>query len=412
VGDQAERRSAELDDAVIKAVRRRLGIPKRNRQRPHNEFVTLDAVRHFALGYGDDNPLWCDQDYGRTSVWGDVVAPPMFPTSAGIPVPVTWTLEEQEAMAGGDPLAGLGQNMCGERWVFLRPVQPGAQLTKSESIDAAELKRSAFGGGLGALVSHRVEFRSKGGDGGLVSVRYLDFWHTQRERSGAAGKYRDIEPTSYTPASLAELDRLYEEEAVRGPEPRPWESVEVGDSLGTIAKGPLTLTDIITYHVAIGWGGGYGGGTGKVAYNNRKRIPKFYIPNAQGVPDSAQRCHWDSAWAQHLGHPAAYDYGAMRTNWMIHLITNWMGDSGWLWKLSAAVTKFNYVADAHRISGAVTGVRGGSGTGEVELSIEGSNQRGETTCRATATVLLGLSGARTPALPDPEVLDVPQAAAP
>ena len=37
-----------LDDACIEAVRRRIGIPMRNRQRPHNEQVTEDALRHFA----------------------------------------------------------------------------------------------------------------------------------------------------------------------------------------------------------------------------------------------------------------------------------------------------------------------------------------------------------------------------
>ena len=52
---------------------------------------------------------------------------------------------------------------------------------------------------------------------------------------------------------------------------------------------------------------------------------------------SAQRCHWDDEWAQRMGHPAAYDYGVMRTNWMAHLVTDWMGDDAWIWKVSAAV---------------------------------------------------------------------------
>ena len=163
--------------------------------------------------------------------------------------------------------------------------------------------------------------------------------------------------------------------------------MRVGDDLGTIAKGPLTLTDIITYHIAIGWGG-YGGGTGKVAYKNRKRIPKFYPPNEYGIPDSAQRCHWEDAWAQHLGHPAG-----LRLRSHAHQLDGAPGDQldgddGWLWKMSAAVMKFNYLGDAHRVSGSVTAVRRTPSTAEVDVAIEGRNQRGITTCRATATMLL------------------------
>jgi len=200
---------------------------------------------------------------------------------------------------------------------------------------------------------------------------------------------------------------------VRGSTPRPWESVQVGDDVGTIAKGPLTLTDVITYHIGIGWGG-YGGGTGRVAYKNRQRVPRFYTPNELGVPDSAQRCHWEDAWARHMGHPAAYDYGAMRTNWMVHLVTDWMGDDAWLWKMSAAVLKFNYMGDAHLVRGTVSAVRQVEGRHEVDVDIEGRNQRGVVTCRATATVLLpsGSSPAGPVQLPPADLGDVPPATAP
>jgi len=167
---------------------------------------------------------------------------------------------------------------------------------------------------------------------------------------------------------------------------------------------------MITYHIGIGWGG-YGGGTGKVAYKNRRRVPRFYPPNEFGIPDSAQRCHWEDAWAQHLGHPAAYDYGAMRTNWMAHLITNWAGDAGWLWKMSAAVTKFNYLGDGHLVSGSVIGTRRTGAGAEVDVRVEGRNQRGEVSCWATGTVLLP-TGDGPVAIPPPDLADVPPPVAP
>src|SRR3546814_17053239 len=76
-----------------------------------------------------------------------------------------------------------------------------------------------------------------------------------------------------------------------------------------MAKGPLTETDMIVFHA-----GGYGfvhyaPCSNRIAFKNRRRIAPFYVKNEYGIPDVAQRVHWDSAWAQAIGNPMAYDYG-------------------------------------------------------------------------------------------------------
>ena len=40
--------------------------------------VTRDAVRHFAWGIGDNNPLWLQPEYARESPYQDLLAPPSF----------------------------------------------------------------------------------------------------------------------------------------------------------------------------------------------------------------------------------------------------------------------------------------------------------------------------------------------
>lgn len=396
-----------LDEATIAALQRRIGItrPSRGAGRGHIEIVNTDAIRHFALAYGDDNPLYCDPEHAASSVWGGPIAPPLFGAIAGRAERSQLSADDAAAFKG-DPLAGLGQVLCGDRWVFLRPIRPGADIVKRQCLDSATLRSSAFGGGVGALVSHRVEIRDAA-DGDLYGLRFIDFWHTERSRSGSAGKYRDVPRPHYRASDLAALDALYENEEVRGVDTRRWEDVAVGDSLGPIAKGPLTLTDMITYHTAIGWGG-LGGGTSKVAYQNRKRVPKLYTLNSLGIPDTSQRCHWDSECAIELGHPAPYDYGQMRGNWMVHLLTNWMGDGGWIWTLSTVVTRFNYLGDSHRISGRVSAVRRVGDLGAVDVDVEGVNQRGETTCRASATLVLPVGSAETPAMPALDDTAVPE----
>jgi hypothetical protein len=111
-----------------------------------------------------------------------------------------------------------------------------------------------------------------------------------------------------------------------------------------------------------------------------------------------------------MGHPAAYDYGVMRTNWMVHLVTDWMGDDAWIWKLSASVRKFNYLGDAHVVTGSISEVDPEAGT--VTVSVSGENQRGEVTCDARIVVLLPPSSGAHAVIPDYDPSQVPEASAP
>jgi acyl dehydratase len=396
----------DLDEATIAAVRRRIGIPFRRTSRALNEVSSTDSFRHFARGYGDDNPLYTEPEYARASVWQSPIAPPIYPMSAGVMRSTNWTPDEAAEMSGGDPLAGIGQYMCGERWVFHRPVRAHDVLFRHQSIHSADLRESSFGGGEGALVSHRVTWEDD--EGSPFAHRFLDFWHADRRGSRNAGKYLGLERTHYSDDAVAHIDSMYAAETRQGSAQRSIESVSVGDSIGEIVKGPLAVTDIICWHMGIGMGE-YGVGALKLGYLNRLRVPGFYQKNDYGIWDVAQRCHWDDKWALQLGQPAPYDYGAMRTNWMVHLVTNWMGDAAWIWQLTASVRKFNYLGDVHFVSGVVRTVD--CTAGSVHIDMYGINQRGETTCQGSAVVLLPPDGG-TVRLPDFNPDDIPEASAP
>jgi acyl dehydratase len=397
----------ELNEDTIAEVRRRIGIPVRYSPRAHNEVSSTDSFRHFARGYGDDNALYNDPAYAQASPWGSPIAPPLYPFVSGIARPVEPSDAQKAIMKAGDPLAGIGQYMCGERWLFPRPIRAGDALWQSQTMHSAELRSSTFGGGTGALVSHRVTWEDEGGS--PYALRFLDFWHADREQSSKAGTNRRLEHPSYTDEDLDRIDACYEAEEVRGSKPRLAADVPVGAELDPIAKGPISVTDMVAWHVGVGWGV-YGGGTSKIAYKNRKRVPKFYVRNQLGFWDSAQCCHWDDEWAQRMGHPAAYDYGAMRTNWMVHLVTNWMGDDAWIWKLSASVRKFNYLGDAHFISGVVREVDRATST--VGIDVSGVNQRGQTTCDARVVVILPSPGGGHAVIPEYDPKQIPEASAP
>jgi hypothetical protein len=222
----------------------------------------------------------------------------------------------------------------------------------------------------------------------LLAAQYRLMIRTERKKAVEKGKYKEVEIEPYSPEALAEIDAQYASEKPRGAEPRYWEDVQEGDELEPRVKGPLTVTDMICWHVGVGMGS-YGVAGLRLGYQNRQRIPRFYHPNELDVPDVAQRCHWDHEFARQTGSPYVYDYGRMRETWLIHLCTDWMGNDGWLWKLDAEMRKFNYVGDTHWMRGRV--VRkylADADRPAVDLDVWGENQRGEITTPGHASILL------------------------
>ena len=94
------------------------------------------------------------------------------------------------------------------------------------------------------------------------------------------------------------------------------------------------------------------------------------------------------AFARAIGAPGAYDYGPQRVSWLGHLLSNWIGDDGWVQTLSVQVRRFNIVGDLTRCKGVVTGKRHVADQYLVDCDVWAENQRGETTATGTATVLL------------------------
>lgn len=396
-----------LDEETIELVRQRIGIRVHRTPRHKNEVMSSDSFRQFAYAYGDDNPLYCDLAYGEASSWGSVIAPPIYPYTAGISKPVDWSPAEKEIMSAGDPLKGIGQYMCGDRWVFVKPIRPGDHLNRWQALHAAELKQSDFGGGAGALVSHQVSWEDE--QGSPYAYRFLDYFHADREKSRQTGKYRSLARPSYTDEDIERYDAMYAAETVRGAKPLLARDVQVGDELGPIAKGPMSVTDIVCWHSGTGMGE-FGVNALRLGWKNRQRVAAFYQRNDMGFWDAAMRAHWDQPWAEKLGQPAPYDYGIMRSTWMCHLVTNWMGDDAWIWQVSSRVRKFNHMGDAHIVSGVVREVDRQRNL--VTIDAQAVNQRGDVTCDGRILVILPPPGGGPAELPEFDPADVPDAAAP
>ena len=78
-----------------------------------------------------------------------------------------------------------------------------------------------------------------------------------------------------------------------------------------------------------------------------------------------------------------------------------MGDDGWLVMMDSTIRKFNYIGDLHLMQAEVTGKRREGDDCFVDIAVKGVNQRGDTTCLATAIVALPSRDAGPVTLPQP-----------
>ena len=349
--------------------------------REHLTEATHDAMRNFARSYGDDNPLYNSETYAESTRWGGQIAPPMIPIGLNRPMYGDAPKEKVKRPS----FRGIHVFVSGSSWTWYRPIQRGDQLFSFGGTESVVEKGSEFAERslLVTYVSVKVNQRAE-----IVAISRTLAIHTERKTAREKGKYSAIEPATYTDEDIARIDEIYAAEQPRGAETRWWEDVKVGDVITPMAKGPLTETDMIVFHA-----GGYGfvpyaPCSNRIAYKNRHRIAPFYVKNEYGVPDVAQRVHWDSAWAQAIGNPMAYDYGVMRDCHLSHFLTDWMGDDGWLVSQRSEIRKFNYIGDTHVITGEVVGTRVEDGLHLVDIEMRGTNQREVVTCPGTATVAL------------------------
>jgi acyl dehydratase len=379
----------KITDDDIEKMQMLIGYPNptvpQSSARPHYSVVTSDAIRHYTNGYGDDNPLFCDAAYGVGTRWRSQIGSPTFASTA------TWdrsrkpSPELRQKTRGA--LRGVHLFASGGETFYYRPVLPGDRLEGRNALIAIEEKEhSEFSGGRSA-VSHNggVTVNNRGD---VVSFGSVYYYHAEREGSASRAKDRTIELAQWDDEQLAEIDEAYENEYVRAADTLFFEDVQVGDVLPKMVKGPFRVTDVIGMHIGWGWGN-YLVGPLKLDYQNRKKMPAFYGKNEFGAWDVMQRLHWDPIFAQAIGNPTTYDYGNMRGCWVGHYLTNFVGDDGWVYRTKVDLRKFNFVGDVTWIEGRVTDKTIDPLVGpSIEIEVVGTNQRGEQSINASATLLV------------------------
>ena len=382
---EAKAIDARITQQDIDRAKRQIGVPQHERNPVFNRVASSDTISHFAFGIGDDNPLWHDPEYGKTTRWRTQIASPLYATTVGLDETPKPTPELKELFKG--LFRNVGKYYSGATWEWFRPICPGDVIYREYTTCDVQVKdNSSFTGGVTVIDTYRFLYVNHLGE--PVATHELSFVNAERNASKESGKNKSFKRQTYTKEELETIDSIYAAEERRGGERRYWEDVQVGDTLTPVVKGPLTIRDVVGMHIGWGFGQTYNTGPLRYAWKLRKKMPAFFSQDEYGVPDVMQRLHWDQNRAQELGLPAPYDYGAMRTNWLGHLITNWMGDEAWLWRLKTQMRAFNFMGDTTICSGEVVDKRIDGMRHVVDIKVEATSQRGTVTSPGTATVIL------------------------
>ncbi len=349
------------------------------RSGPYRLDVSADDIRNNARMNGDWNPLFVDAAYGAGTRYGAHVAPPTY---------VDLIKHYTATAIGGLP--GVHAFHTGNDVEFFRPVRAGDVIGPTFRPWRVERKSGRFAGEMVAMdmeILYRNQFDE------LVAIAHGNVFRVVREDARRRAKYADVTPAPYTAAELERIWDTYDHEEVRGPEPRYWEDVAVGDVVGPIVRGPLRVVEVSFRNW---YGGGQLTGAGGMTFGGHYHQFREYLDRpgyaetdeATGVDDHPHRGHWEDSFARKIGVPGVYDIAVQRTAWHATLMTNWAGDDGWLRRVWCEFRRFNVEGDTTWITGKVVRkwIEGREHMVEIELAAH--NQRGEDSTPGGAFVVL------------------------
>lgn len=368
-------RRTSITDEIIAEAREMIGKPLRIEQ--YNHEATYDTIRRYAFGIGDDNPLWCDEAYAAKGPYGTMVASPTWFYSVFPP-----------GIAPGLP--GLQPIHAGGDWTWYRLARRGERIrATAKLIDVQEHKgrmadRLLLQIGLARYTTDRDE---------LLAEVVSKSWRIPRRDAAGGLRYEPKPQRKYTSDELRKIeDGVFAEER-RGQIPRYWEDVQVNDELRPVVKGPLEQITMTCYYAGAIGTSGYKANELRWRQWRKARTNPELIPNNYDISYYSELTlpslgHQDSAVAQAIGMPGAYDNGPQRIGWMAHLVTNWIGDHGILRHLSVQVRRPNIFGNTTWCRGRVSRKFEQGGEGLVELELNAVTQDEEENTRGTATVVL------------------------
>jgi acyl dehydratase len=365
--------STEITDEMVAKAQAMRG--QLLRVEPWNREATLDTIRHYAWGLGDYNPLFWDEDYARSSAYGDVIAPPTFLYSSF-----------DGAIGVGFP--GVQPIYAGTEWTFHEVIRRGDRIVPTARLGEVTMHSGRHSSRF-AIQRVETEYRRAGDDVLLASATASTF-RVPRAAAAAGGlSYAARAQHEYSDDEIEAIRAWAVSEARAGAAPVSAASVHPGDQVPEVVKGPIEQITMTAYYAGCIGSPGYKAGEIAWLYRTWAVQEPERLPNNYDTTYFSERVlpslgHQNSEVAREIGMPGAYNNGPQKCGWMAHPVLNWMGDQGTLRQLSVRLRRPDIFGDVVWCGGQVTAVEGNT----VTITLSARNQLGETTAEGSAVVEL------------------------
>ena len=323
--------------------------------------VSVGDIRRWVQAMHYPNPLHYDERWAAESRYGSIVAPQSFTvatdTSHGCSPAQVGKIPNSHLIFGGD-----------EWWFFGPRIWPGDHLICHRMPYDYRVAQTKFAGPTCFQRGDTLYINQKGERVALqrsTAIRYR-----VREAKEKRLFAEDSDPV-WTDEQLAELDvrkQVFIEQihSLRHDQ-RYFESVSVGDELAGNVLGPHSLASFATewraYPMTI-WGATAKGPTTVRAdalgytremagFEGDRRMERTNPELTDGAYYGPSRGHLQPRWAQHVGLPRGYGYGASMGAWAIDYVAAWAGEWGLIVHSTAQYRNPAFTGDATFISGRV-----------------------------------------------------------
>lgn len=217
--------------------------------------ITADAIKHFAWGIGDNNPLWHQTP---------TIAPPC----------LLYAVDETTVAPGH---SGLPRVYEGVEWTWYNVATVGTTI-KAE----AQLIDEQSDNDNNIIQKGSVSYLSNGQLIAAANVRCA-------RPIESASIPTDQPEIRYSPEELEKAETAILQEKRTGASQHLWEKVEEGEKLGPLIKGPLSIMDIVA------WCAGTQGGPDE--NNNQYSDGGLLLQTATGPQQVAWMAHLLTDWA-------------------------------------------------------------------------------------------------------------------
>ncbi len=371
-------------DGFVEDSRKLIGKEVEEWGQPGNLVATQPALRGFCNVIGEYNPLYTEPDYAYRTRYGCITATPVF--LAGIRDPVSYGAYAKRDYGLANFLSSVEF-----KWYDIIRVMDSFS-TELKTTDAFAREASVFNkpekhvGYVEANGTYRNQYGSLvGKTSGIMGM--IPFKRGEE-------MFVDRELYKYTAEESERYGKDIENEFRRGMSTLFWDNINVGDKLTPVVKGPLELGPLL----------GWPGATRSVDWHLEN-----YYRRAKEAPGEARVnpvTNWPY-WVEQLefasyhtcrlrGVSYPFAPGMQQACLAGHLLSNWMGDDGFLRRLRMEIYNVFMYGDINWYRGEVIDKYrekiGDNTYGAVEVKIDVGNQLGEKVGAGDATVYLPFPG--------------------